>query len=81
MPRDAATGAEDTRARPSYCSGPAPSCRQDVPLALPSGGVNLEELEREIRMHRRGRRNELLVIAAVIAVVVAAAAGLFFFLF
>jgi hypothetical protein len=37
--------------------------------------VNLEELEQEIRMHRRGRRRELLILWAVAAVFLVALAG------
>jgi len=37
--------------------------------------VNLEELEQEIRMHRRGRRREVLIVTALAVVLVGAVAG------
>ena len=37
--------------------------------------MNLEELEREIRMHRRGRRRELLIVTALAVVFLGGVAG------
>ena len=37
--------------------------------------MNLDELEQEIRMRRRGRRKEILTIAAVLLLLVGAVVG------